>query len=88
MFIACEQLTTLEYIDVTEENIGDIIHTDAEAPFYGCNISEIIFSSDGAGGAAASAYVLSAAGKSGRLSAPGVSVFATDDLIQRMRRAT
>ena len=83
MFIACEQLTTLEYIDVTEENIGDIIHTDAEAPFYGCNISEIIFSSDGAGGAAASAYVLSAAGKSGRLSAPGVSVFATDDLIQR-----
>lgn len=53
MFIACENLTTLEYTDVTAENIEDIIYTDAEAPFYGCNISKIIFSSTSSGTAAA-----------------------------------
>lgn len=89
MFIACENLTTLEYTDVTAENIGDIIHTDAESPFYGCNISNIIFSAEDEGGTATTFAVPAAMSATGRgrslLSASaGASARASmDELIQR-----
>lgn len=44
MFYGCGNLTTLVYTDVTEDNIEDIIYADVEAPFHGCNITEIILS--------------------------------------------
>ena len=43
MFYDCTNLSTLEYTDVTKDDLDSITYSTAESPFYGCNITEIIF---------------------------------------------